>query len=122
GGLTNGETNVVLGLAAGTTLSGLGTLPPRIFYVATNGNDATAVIGNPNFPWSSNFGTNSGVCTLATNNGDVIMLFPGNYFVSNVWLKDGVVFEGTAPRPATYLHTLTNGCFVDANGPAMYST
>jgi hypothetical protein len=53
----------------------------NIFYVSTNGNDATAVIGNPSKPWSgTNLCVSSGVTGIATNWGDIIYLEPGYYY------------------------------------------
>src|ERR1017187_3246385 len=44
----------------------------RTFFVATNGNNATAVIGDSTHPFAPIFNWTNGVCHMATNAGDTI--------------------------------------------------
>lgn len=118
-GPTNGAslatiTNVIQGMVP--TLSASNAVywsgnGQRIFYVATNGNDATAVIGNVQFPYAANFSTNSGVTTLATN-GDVIYLQPGVYHCGTITLKRGVNFVGSYRSSVTIISSNS-----EAGGP-----
>src|SRR5208282_3113443 len=70
-----------------------GLVGQRVYYVSTSGNDATAVTNDFTHPWSANFSQTSGVGSLATN-GDTIILMPGTYGVSNIWLNTGVTLAG----------------------------
>lgn len=84
--------------------SGGGTVPAgvvttnfysgRTFYVATNGNDATAVINDASHPFAGNFSYSSGVMTKATNSGDVVYALAGTYIVTNFTLENGVLLTG----------------------------
>ena len=83
----------------------------RVFYVATNGNDSTGVIGNPDKPFS---GTNlsslvTGVCFLATNYGDIIYLEPGRYYpTGEIQLAKGITLCGVASDRKAVVLVATN--------------
>lgn len=80
----------------GVAVSNLVQEVRRVFYVGTNGNDSTAIINNPNFPWAANLNTNGVVFGLATNAGDSVYLLPGTYQVNSIPMATGTIFEGTS--------------------------
>ena len=79
----------------GGGLTNLNVSSQRIFYLATNGNDVTAQINNPNLPWSGNLSSNSAWISLANRPGDTIHLLPGNYPMLVIPLPPNLIFEGS---------------------------
>ncbi len=83
-----------------TTNVNPGTLPEQIAWIATNGNDSTAIIGNKWFPF--------GTLTNAVGSGAPFVEFEaGNYSISN-----GVPLE---PNQTVYVPngvTITNYCVI----------
>ena len=106
--------------AAQTATNWLGSYN-RIFFVATNGNNATAVMGDSSHPFAPVFSTTSGVCSLATNAGDCICLLPGSYIWPStagipVWgdttfrgaSRSSVIIVCTNPLPFNGLNSATS--------------
>ena len=96
----------VPGNAATATVAS-NVLTGRTFYVATNGNDSTAQIGNKGLPWNAVQGSSTWtVLSFATNSGDVVYVLNGYYLVTNLapvvgvtirgQTRDGVIIAGAA--------------------------
>lgn len=86
-----------------------------VYYVATNGNTATAQPNNPSLPYSPIFcdstGTNfpgSGQAVDLALSGATIYCEPGTYPILDIHLHDGVTFTG---------HTTNDTVLIPTNGP-----
>jgi hypothetical protein len=119
---TINATNVLINgsaISGGSTAGAVTTnwFPARTFYVATNGNNSTAVVNDASHPYAPTWSLTNGVCSLATN-GDTIMLLPGtNYFTVGgvgIPLRDGVTFRGVSRELVVINET--------NNTPNIYST
>jgi hypothetical protein len=83
--------------------------PHRRFFVATNGNDATAVTNDPTHPFAPKFSSTSGVLTLATNAGDEVYLLDGtNYQATMLVVAPYVYLHGNPHNPNAVVITQTN--------------
>ena len=81
------------GSSTGTTSVGSGT----VYYVATNGNDATAAAGNPLKPWKT-------VRAAVSNSvpGSIVDIGAGTFGVSNsLFLRESSILRGKGPAQTT---------------------
>jgi len=110
-GNSNGQTRIA---TVDSIMSSINIVAPNYLYVHMNGNDATAVKGNPLFAWRT--------LTAAVTNavaGDTIGVYPGKYLGTNVgknlvnwWFETGA--EGT--NLGVLASTFASAMFHDYSG------